>query len=106
MAYHIFAYLLQNKPHAKKHVFDDAMPSIIDKPAFHGNCDWQDLYDDETTEDLPPKMPKPLVRPVHIGFFIDANHAGNLVTRAQVTTFMYLSVCHECTDLSCGYQRD
>jgi len=77
MAYHVFAYL-KNKPHAKL-VFDDAMP-VVDESAFRGNCDWRDFYGD-VPEELPPKMPKPLGKPVHIGCFVDANHAGNLVTR-------------------------
>jgi len=75
MVYHIFAYL-KNKPHAKI-VFDDA--ASINESAFQNNCDWSKFYGDVTKE-LPPKMPKPLGKPVHIGCFVDANHAGNLVT--------------------------
>jgi hypothetical protein len=36
-------------------------------------------------EELPPKMPEPLGHPVHIYVFVDANHAGNLVTRRSHT---------------------
>ena len=34
---------------------------------------------------MPPKMPEPLGNPVNIYVFVDANHAGNLVTRRSHT---------------------
>ena len=77
MVYHIFAYLKQ-KPHLKL-VFDPMEPSV-DETVFPTDCDWTDFYGD-VEEELPRHMPKPLGAPVRIGCFVDANHAGNLVTR-------------------------
>jgi hypothetical protein len=36
-------------------------------------------------EELPPKMPEPLGQPMNITAFVDANHAGNVVTRRSHT---------------------
>ena len=41
--------------------------------------DWKDFYGD-VEEELPPKMPEPRGNVVRIGDFVDANHAGNVVT--------------------------
>jgi hypothetical protein len=38
-----------------------------------------DVYS-ELTEELSPKMPEPLGHPVNTYTFVDANHAGNVVT--------------------------
>ena len=58
--------------------FDTTKPDI-DESAFQ-EVDWKDSYG-EVEEELPPKMPEPLGRPVTISCFVDANHAGNVVTR-------------------------
>jgi hypothetical protein len=45
------------------------------------NCaDWKEFYG-EVQEELPPKMPKLWGQRVTISAFVDANHAGNKVTR-------------------------
>jgi hypothetical protein len=36
-------------------------------------------------EELPPKMPENLGQPMTITAFVDANHAGNVVTRRSHT---------------------
>ena len=36
-------------------------------------------------EDLPPGMPEPLGKSVHTTCFVDADHAGNVVTRQSHT---------------------
>jgi hypothetical protein len=41
--------------------------------------DWTEFYDVE--EELPPNKPKPRGHLVNISAFVDANHAGNVVTR-------------------------
>jgi hypothetical protein len=80
VVYHIFAYL---RSHEKSRiVFDPADPVPI-KPT-QAKPDWS-LFYDELEEELPPKMPEPLGHPVHIYVFVDANHAGNLVTRRSHT---------------------
>ena len=45
---------------------------------------WTDFYGD-ASEAIPPKMPKPPGNPVNTTCFVDANHAGNLVTRRSQT---------------------
>jgi hypothetical protein len=57
----------------------DATKPDIDESAFQ-EVDWKDFYG-EVEEELSPKMPEPLGRPVAILCFVDANHAGNVVTR-------------------------
>jgi len=74
--YTIFSYLMMHDELAL--AFDATKPDI-DESAFQ-EVDWKDLYG-EVEEELPPKMPEPLGRPVTISCFVDANHAGNVVTR-------------------------
>jgi Reverse transcriptase (RNA-dependent DNA polymerase) len=79
--YQVFAYL---KAHENSSiVFDDAIPDI-DERRFRASVNWQDLYGD-VTEQLPPNMPPPLGNPVKISAFVDADHAGNLITRRSHT---------------------
>jgi hypothetical protein len=61
-----------------KLAFDSHAPTI-DETHFHPNADWTDFYGD-VTEELPPNMPKPRAHSVIISAFVDANHAGNVVT--------------------------
>ena len=42
------------------------------------------LYPDAIDE-IPPRMPKPRGRPVDVSLFVDADHAGNVVTRRSHT---------------------
>jgi hypothetical protein len=77
---HIFAYL---KAHNKsKMVFDDTLPS------FHGSTfktyDWFDFYGD-IKEAVPPNAPEAKGNSVHMSCFVDADHAGNRVTRRSHT---------------------
>jgi Reverse transcriptase (RNA-dependent DNA polymerase) len=81
-AYHIFAYL-KNHPDLGRLAFDSHAPSI-DESFFHPSADWTDFYGD-VTEELPPNMPEPRGHPVIISAFVDANHAGNVVTRRSHT---------------------
>ena len=52
----------------------------IDETVFHLNADWKEFYGD-VEEELPPNMPEPRGHSVIISAFVDANHAGNVVTR-------------------------
>ena len=80
-AYNIFAYL--SKHIESNLVFDDKVPEL-DERNFT-NADWsQSIYSDEP-EELPPNMPTPRGNPVTITCFVDANHAGNMVTRRSHT---------------------
>ena len=66
-----------------KLAFDSHAPDI-DESFFYANADWTDFYGD-VTEELPPNMPEPRGHPVIISAFVDANHAGNVVTRRSHT---------------------
>jgi hypothetical protein len=57
---------------------------VVDESAFNNGADWKEFYG-EVQEELPPKMPKPWGQRVTISAFIDANHAGNKVTRCLHT---------------------
>ena len=46
---------------------------------------WTDFYGD-VVEELPPKMPAPLGKSVCFSCFVDANHAGNVITRRSHTS--------------------
>ena len=76
--YHVFAYL-KNHLDWGRIAYDPVLPPI-DERAFAGDIDWTDFYGD-VVEELPPKMPEPLGKAVTISAFVDANHAGNVVTR-------------------------
>lgn len=76
VVYHVFAYL--NKHDKSRIIFDPTDPTPV-TPRM-SKPDWSSFYPD-AMEELPPKMPEPLGNPVHIYTFVDANHAGNLVTR-------------------------
>ena len=78
--YHVFAYL-------KKHdrstlVFDDSYPQVNELAFAH--VDWSDFYP-EAAEPVPPNMPQPRGNPVKVFSFVDADHAGNLLTRRSHT---------------------
>ena len=81
--YHIFAYLKANKKCAV--VFDPA-PVELDEGAFANVTpdQWRDFYGD-LTEELPPRMPEPLGKAMDITCFVDADHAGNIITRRSHT---------------------
>ena len=51
------------------------------------DADWTEFYGDVWEED-PPDMPEPLGKPVYINTFVDADHAGNVVTRRSHSGIM------------------
>ena len=57
--------------------------SAIEK-LFNNTADWSEFYGEMVEED-PPGMPKPLGTPVKIKTLLDADHAGNVVTRRSHT---------------------
>ena len=78
MVYHIFAYLKKH-PDMGRLAYDSKAP-YIDENVFYHNADWKELYGN-VEEELPPNMPRPRGHMVTISAFVDANHAGNVVTR-------------------------
>ena len=88
--YHVFAYL---KKHMNSEmVFDPSEPEI-DLNEFPRQ-DWSySVYSspgEELKEVLPPDMPEPLGNGFTIRCFVDADHAGNLVTRRSRTGFVVM----------------
>lgn len=78
-ALHIFAYL---KSHFKsKLVFDDSKINWTGR--FHP-VDWTGFYDD-AREPISVNAPEPRGKEVQLNCFVDADHAGNLVTRRSQT---------------------
>ena len=76
--YHIFAYL-RGHPNMGRIAYDPVPPKV-DYSVFNDQADWKPFYG-EAEEELPPKIPDPLGHAVSIHAFVDANHAGNVVTR-------------------------
>jgi hypothetical protein len=79
--YHIFAYLAR---HLNGRIVLDATSPLIDEDCFQHDIDWKPFYGD-VNEEEPIDMPTPLGLPVEVSCFVDANHAGNLVTRRSHT---------------------
>jgi hypothetical protein len=67
-------------------VFD---PKVIhlDENAFP-KTDWKDSIYGKVTEELPPNAPEPLGKPVYMTCFVDANHAGESMTRRSQTGYL------------------
>jgi hypothetical protein len=81
MVYHIFVYL--HKHDKSSIAFDPSDPGF--DPNDFIEQDWSEFYGD-VQEELPPMMPEPLGFLVtSISVFVDANHAGNVVTRRSHT---------------------
>ena len=87
MALHIFSYI---KGHDRsKCVFDPSIPDhgIIQDVEY----DWTDFYPD-AKEELPPDMPEPRGKTVITSMYVDANHAGDLITRrSQSGVLIYVN---------------
>jgi hypothetical protein len=79
--YHIFAYLAR---HPNGRIVFDATSPLIDEDCFQHDVDWKPFYGD-VQEEEPVDMPVPLGLPVEVSCFVDANHAGNVVTRRSHT---------------------
>jgi hypothetical protein len=78
--YHIFAYLKKH-PDMGRLAYDSKCPDI-DECIFNSNADWKEFYGN-VEEALPPNMPKPWGHPVTMSAFVNANHAGNVITRCS-----------------------
>jgi len=79
-ALHIFAYL---KLHDRsKVVLDDTLPDL--SASCFLDCDWSSFYPD-AKEAIPSNMPAPRGNSVVVTCFVDADHAGDRVTRRSQT---------------------
>ena len=77
-ALYLIVFYLHKNP-MKRMVFNPRKPRI-DEKYFNSGADWKEFYKDVEEED-PPHMPEPLGRSVRMSCFVDANHAGNVITR-------------------------
>jgi hypothetical protein len=85
--FHIFSYL---KHHTNSHMVFDPNYVAWDQASFSDH-DWSEFYQG-VKEAVPPNAPKPRGNPVQINAFVDADHAGNRVTRrSQTGILIYLN---------------
>lgn len=83
--YHIFSYL--GKHHNAEMVFDPTYPAI-DESKFKRE-DWSStMYEYEKGEELPPNMPEPRGNGFIMRAFVDADHAGDSITRKSRSGFI------------------
>jgi hypothetical protein len=82
--FRVFAYL-KIKTNSRI-VYDPTTPSI-DLSKFKLNQDWKVFYGN-VKEAIPPNAPKPRGKPVVIRCYVDADHAGNQVTRRSRTGYL------------------
>jgi Reverse transcriptase (RNA-dependent DNA polymerase) len=85
--FHIFSYL--NQYNKSILAFDPSKVSWSEADQVDYN--WSDFYGDER-EAIPPNAPVPLGESVQMTVFVDADHAGNLLTRRSRTgVLVYLN---------------
>jgi hypothetical protein len=75
-----FAYL---KGHSRSRIILDDSKPIVDESQFT-IADWSPFYPD-ATEAIPPNAPEPRGNGVLVSCFVDADHAGNQITRHSHT---------------------
>jgi len=88
-AYSIFAYLAKHSDSPM--AFDDRVP-WFDPNGFEKG-DWSESIYKDAAEELPPKMPTPRGNPVIMTCFVDADHAGDKITRRSQTGFIIFLNC-------------
>ncbi len=78
--FHTFAYL---KAHCRSRIIlDDSKPMVNEYQFIQ--ADWSEFYPD-AEEAIPPNAPQPRGNSILISCFVDADHAGNQVTRRSHT---------------------
>jgi hypothetical protein len=78
--FHVYSYL-KTRPNARL-IFDPTYADI-DYESFPEE-NWSDFYGD-VSEAIPPNAPAPLGKPVELRCFVDADHAGDKLTRRSRT---------------------
>ena len=79
--YHMFAYLKSH--HNARLVFDPSYPEVNDEDFPKKN--WSMIYGESLKEDIPPNAPEPLGMEFVIRAYVDADHAGDKITRRSRT---------------------
>jgi hypothetical protein len=84
--YHIFAYL---KAHLNTEMVFDPMPVTPDMTLFeHQDWSYSPYGCEGFNEELPSNMPKSLGPSMTMQVFVDADHAGDLITQRSQTGFI------------------
>jgi len=83
--FHIFAYLKQH--HNSRIVFDPTYPDL-EYEKFERN-EWKNFYGD-MKEEIPDNIPEPLGKEFIISCYVDADHAGDKITRRSRTGYAVL----------------
>jgi hypothetical protein len=86
---HIFAYLKKHENGAR--IVIDPKTLTIEEQVFLSSADWCD-FDGDVCEEMPPNMPEPKGKSVSISRFVNANHAGNVITRRRSHTGIIIYV--------------
>jgi hypothetical protein len=86
--FNIFGYL---KAHLNSHLVFDPQYVTWEQASFE-QYDWKDFYND-AKEAIPPNAPAARGHPVQINAFVDANHAGNKITRRSHTGILIYLNC-------------
>ena len=84
--YHMFSYL--SKYHNAEMVYDPTEPQINAETFKKQDWTYSTMLEEDRTEVLPPDMPMPHGKPFVIRCFVDADHAGDAVTRKSRTGFI------------------
>jgi len=86
--FHIFSYL---KHHTNSHLVFDPQYVTWEQANFQEH-DWDEFYQG-AKEAIPPNAPEPRGHAVQMNVFVDANHAGNKVTRRSHTGILIYLNC-------------
>ena len=91
--YRVLWYLKFNlKEISGRIVFYSKIPDIYKQLSHHSDkIVWEEFYPD-TEESIPVNTPLPRRNPVYVRCYVDANHAGNLLTRRSHTGIISLSI--------------
>ena len=82
----MFWYLKCNLKEISGRIVFDSKILDIDEQIFHpsNKSVWEEFYPD-AEEAIPGNAPPPRGKPVYVGCYVDANNAGNLLTRRSHT---------------------
>lgn len=86
--FHIFSYL---KHHMNSHMVFNPNYISWDQASFC-EYDWKE-FNHDAKEPIPPNAPEPRRNPVQINAFVDADHAGDRVTRRSHTGILIYLNC-------------
>ncbi len=89
-ALYLITNYLSREP-MRRIVFDPRTPNLDESVFIPGN--WKDFYGDLVEED-PPDMPQPLGNAINMACFVDADQAGNKVTRQSHMGIINFSKSH------------